>query len=286
MNKNQTIKEIVINWHLTEACNYSCEYCFSKYNNICKTNEVHRNHESYTALLQKLYSYFTERYAIPVRLNLAGGEPLLSKNIISIIDVAKAIGFDVSIITNGSLLTPEITQNLKGKLSVIGVSIDSDNNNRDIVIGRCTRSKKTLDLDNLKHQLMVLRDSGTKIKINTVVCKYNKEGDLNNLISSIAPDKWKIFQVLPVNNIDLIVSEIEFNNFINRHSEHCQIMTVEHNELMTNSYIMIDPLGRFFQNGAVGAGYIYSQPILLVDSVNQCFTKLEFDIIKFISRYK
>lgn len=285
MNENQTIKEIVINWHLTETCNYSCEYCFSKYNDICETHEVHRSRESYTALLQKLYSYFSERYLIPVRLNLAGGEPLLSKNIVSIIDVAKNIGFNVSIITNGSLLTPEITNNLKNKLSTIGVSIDSDSNSKDIVIGRCTRSKKTLDRENLIQQLKVLRDSGTVIKVNTVVCKYNNECDLNDLITSITPDKWKVLQALPVNDIDLTVSEIEFNKFINKHKDHREIMAIENNELMTNSYIMVDPLGRFFQNGAACTGYTYSQPILLNNSIDQCFNEIDFNIIKFISRY-
>ena len=24
-------KELVVNWHITEACNYKCDYCFAKW---------------------------------------------------------------------------------------------------------------------------------------------------------------------------------------------------------------------------------------------------------------
>ena len=29
-------KELVVNWHITEACNYKCDYCFAKWDSNSK----------------------------------------------------------------------------------------------------------------------------------------------------------------------------------------------------------------------------------------------------------
>ncbi len=29
-------KELVVNWHITEACNYKCDYCFAKWDSDSK----------------------------------------------------------------------------------------------------------------------------------------------------------------------------------------------------------------------------------------------------------
>lgn len=39
---------------------------------------------------------------------------------------------------------------------------------------------------------------GFKIKLNTVVCKVNALDDMNALAMRLAPHRWKVFQVLPV----------------------------------------------------------------------------------------
>ena len=46
-NKNQPKRELVVNWHITEACNYKCSYCFAKWNR--QKNEV-MNDEAATIL--------------------------------------------------------------------------------------------------------------------------------------------------------------------------------------------------------------------------------------------
>lgn len=50
------------------------------------------------------------------------------------------------------------------------------------------------------------------------------------------------------------------------------------------SYIMVDPQGRFFQNSPCSAGYEYSQPILGVGA-EKAFSQVNFDVDKFSSRY-
>lgn len=95
---------ITINWHLTEKCNFKCFFCFAKYN--VKEQELHNNINNIDILLNKIYTYFSKTYKV-INLNLVGGEPLLSNNINYIIKKAYEIGFNVSIISNGSLINKE-----------------------------------------------------------------------------------------------------------------------------------------------------------------------------------
>src|SRR5690606_13422725 len=90
---------------------------------------------------------------------------------------------------------------------------------------------------------------------------------LGGLIERVRPDRWKVLRALPVIDSSLVVSDSAFQGFLQRHTTFAHLMSPEDNQLMTESYIMIDPLGRFFQNASptVGSrGYRYSSPILEV----------------------
>jgi radical S-adenosyl methionine domain-containing protein 2 len=88
------IKDITINWHLIEKCNFTCDYCFAKYS-LLDLSEVEQSKEQIDIVLEKLYFYFRKEYR-NIRLNLAGGEPTLSHNINYIIKKAYEFGFEVS----------------------------------------------------------------------------------------------------------------------------------------------------------------------------------------------
>lgn len=57
-----------------------------------------------------------------------------------------------------------------------------------------------------------------------------------------------------------------FAKFVARHRAFQEISQVEYNSEMLESYIMIDPLGQFYQNGqdTLVNGYQYSRPVLEV----------------------
>ena len=54
---------------------------------------------------------------------------------------------------------------------------------------------------------------------------------------------------------------------------------------MTDSYLMIDPIGRFFQNSILGSGYSYSTPIVNT-GIEEALNEINFDPEKFHGRYK
>lgn len=290
---------IVINWHLTEACNYSCHYCYAKWNKTANPRELIHDSGKALALLEDLYQFFRPgNSANPlsgeltwnsVRLNLAGGEPFLySGKLLAIVNQARSLGFDVSLISNGSFLNDELLDHLAPQLTWLGISIDSASPLTNKAIGRIDRHGRMLDLVNLAQSLQRARqsNSGMRLKLNTVVNQLNHSEDLSELITNFAPDKWKVLRMLPVVSRDLITDDQQYAAFLARHRTFSRILCAEDNQDMQESYLMIDPHGRFFQNSQLiaGRGYDYSQPILEVGA-EAAFSEMSFNSKQFSARY-
>jgi len=291
--------QLVINWHVTEACNYSCQYCYAKWEVLDRQRDLVHDPVRTRELLARIYEFFhPDNHDNPlrqhmdwgsVRLNLAGGEPLLYANrLLEMLPVARDIGFDVSLITNGSRLDPGLMASLAPSTSLLGLSIDSQSawNNREI--GRMDRRGHGLDIDRLVDAVDEgrRRNPALKVKVNTVVNKVNQSDDLTGVIQRLRPEKWKVLRMLPVVDDRLAVSQQAFDDFVRRHAHLAAIRHVEDNQDMTESYLMVDPMGRFFQNvaGASARGYRYSQPILEAGAT-AAFAGMRFSAPKFLLRY-
>lgn len=92
--------------------------------------------------------------------------------------------------------------------------------------------------------------------------------------------------MLPVIDDRQAVSQQASDDFVRRHAHLAAIRHVEDNQDMTESYLMVDPMGRFFQNapGASVIGYRYSQPILDAGAPT-AFACMRFSAPKFLFRY-
>ncbi|HHZ9317065.1 TPA: viperin family antiviral radical SAM protein [Pseudomonas aeruginosa] len=290
---------LVLNWHLTEACNYRCQYCYAAWNESACPRELIHDPERTTALLSELYRFFRPgNRANPlasrmswdsVRLNLAGGEPTLhAKKLPALVSHSRAVGFEVSMISNGSRLTRELLDQLAPQLTWLGISLDSANPATNHAIGRIDSRGRLLDLDELATNLHRARQNNPqlRLKLNTVVNQLNHAEDLGALIQRFAPEKWKVLRMLPVVNQHLSVSDEQFAAFVARHSTFANILCAEDNQDMRESYLMVDPRGRFFQNSpqTPGQGYAYSPPILEVGAA-AAFAEMAFDPARFSARY-
>ena len=120
--------------------------------------------------------------------------------------------------------------------------------------------------------------------------RSNLHEDLSGFIIEARPERWKLLPVLPVAGQDSsrvgdhLVSAEEFWGYVenNRSVEELGITVVpEDNDLMTGSYVMVDPAGRFFDNAA--GTHTYSRPILEV-GVGQALMDVSVDGGKFLSR--
>ena len=140
----------VINWHVTEACNYRCGYCYAHWDRPSRT-EVIRDAGATRALLGELYMHFRARSGgAQPRLNIAGGEPLLHRaRLLPVLRLAREIGFEVSMISNGSALDLPLLRALASELSMLGLSLDAARPEVLAQIGRVDRHGRVLDLDAL-----------------------------------------------------------------------------------------------------------------------------------------
>ncbi len=284
-------RELVVNWHITEACNYHCNYCFAKWDK--QKNELMNDENSVSKLMdeiQKLPAILNGKYLTEfesIRLNLVGGETFLNiRKVTRIIHQAKQRKFSLSAITNGSRLNNELVTLIANDFNSIGFSVDSLDSSTNIKIGR-TEKSGVMDTDKVLRDISVIKELNPSIdiKINTVVSSLNQSEDLSAFIDQAAPNKWKVFKVLPVITRENEVSQDDFIEFLERHSKFENIISSEDNDEMTDSYLMIDPIGRFFQNSILGSGYSYSTPIVNT-GIEEALNEINFDPEKFHGRYK
>jgi radical S-adenosyl methionine domain-containing protein 2 len=275
------MKEITINWHIIQKCNYKCYYCFAKYDNY-KKKEVHYSKKEIDILLNKVYESFKSKYKdSDLRLNIAGGEPTLSKNLDFIIQTAFNIGFRVSIITNLSILTTKFIRENAKYISMFAISIDSLDTETNRKIGRFSKNK-ALEFSKIFKNIELLRiiNKDIKIKINTVVNKYNYCEYIGDFISLVKPDKWKVFQALSINTNKIYCTKEQYMIFLQKHIN--LNLFPESNDEMTDSYIMIDPHGRFYQN--TNSTYTYSASILDI-CTSEIINHVDVNFDKYKNRY-
>ena len=269
---NETFFETA-SFHIVKPCNMKCKFCYATFDDMRIINQLSKN--DVFNILDKLKAKGLQK------ITFAGGEPLLYKRIIEVVTYSKAIGLTTSIITNGSLLTDELLEKLKGELDWIGVSIDSLNETTNNLIGR-TNKKKI----NYLELCLKIKKAGFRLKINTVVNSFNCNDDLNNFIDKVKPDRWKVFQALRVEGQndkqfdEIKVSKEQFESFISNH-KHQKSIVVEDNEAMTGSYLLIDPQGRLFENSK--GKHTYSKP-LQDNDIDICLSEINLDREMFVKR--
>lgn len=128
--------------------------------------------------------------------------------------------------TNGSLMNEEWIKNYAWTYETIGFSVDSLNDETNKKIGRCDRNRKTIPAGRIVELCGLIRKyaSECRIKINTVVSVLNKDEVMSDFIDEIAADRWKILRMKPFqygsfSNLDIQVSDEEFEEFVERNRD-------------------------------------------------------------------
>lgn len=274
-----------VNFHLWQPCNMRCKFCFAAFMDV-KKNVLPKGHlpkEKAKAVIQQLAEYGFQK------ITFAGGEPLLCPWLPELIRLAKLEGLTTMIVTNGSKLTNQWLTNNEPYLDWITISIDSLNELTNLATGRAIIGKRALSQNYYMDLVKRVKKSGYRLKINTVISSKNFHEDMSEFILKAMPERWKIFQALPMKGqndtcIDKMkVTKRQFHQFIERHQVIASKVTLipEDNKAMTNSYIMIDPAGRFYDNSK--GEHTYSQPILKV-GIHQALSEVTVSEDRFLER--
>jgi len=254
-----------VNFYITSECDSKCKFCFSNHGKkrLTRNNAIR--------VIDMLRKNGTQK------ITFGGGEPTLHESLPDFVNHANSIGMKTAIVTNGSKLN-EVIQFCKP--SWVALSLDSGCRATQILIGRGKANyiSRTINLADK------CRSLGIKLKVNTVVCSYNIKEDMTSIVKRIAPNRWKIFQVLPTNPSarPLEITKNQFSKFVKRNTIKDITIIPEDINAMCQSYILIDPLGRFYHSD-IRWPHEYSQPILSV-GVIKAFRQVSFDFNKLKER--
>ena len=131
------------------------------------------------------------------------------------------------------------------------------------------------------------QNSDVRIKINTVVNKINYQENMSDFLTRVKPDRFKILKMLPSITTRLEINDSQFKTFCDIHRKWIDdgVAVVEDNDDMSESYFMVDPLGRFFQNkSGKEQGYDYSH-FIIEKGIISASSEIQLNFDRYKKRY-
>ena len=264
-----------------------CKFCFATFQDVKRDMELPKGH-----LPEKDCISVVDRLAEAgfEKINFAGGEPTLCSWLPNLIKRAKEHGMVTSIVTNGSRITDQWLSGLNGSLDWVALSIDTVDPEKLKRLGRARQGKDPITEEEYLRIASNIKRHGISLKINTVVTSVTWQEDFTDFIRLAKPERWKLLQALPVKGqndthiADFEITTEQFEAYVQRNrivgNDGVDVVP-EDNEMMTESYVMVDPAGRFFDNAQ--GSYTYSHPILKV-GVEEALKDISIDPERFLQR--
>jgi molybdenum cofactor biosynthesis enzyme MoaA len=233
---------VQIMWHITNVCNCACLFCFDRANRTA--HEQHVAEGDIFEITRTMVELGVEK------VDISGGEPLLCKTLIPIVEASKQFNISLTITTSGFGLKENITW-LKlnwSDFSRVILSLDGDQS----VHNHLRRNPDSYSAFN--NLLQSLKGAGcTNSRINTVVTKQLLDKDsLSSLFKEIEqadPLEWCLIQPHPHNKLptfdSLCISDDQFVDFVSICSKEASVkpkILIRNNELYS-AYWRLNPNG-------------------------------------------
>lgn len=187
---------LTVIFNVTNRCNLRCKHCYAAYYDRSPKNEMTADE------IKKLILDLKKNGCL--RINFAGGEPLLRPDIGKLVNFVKSQGLGVDLTSNG-ILVPVRLDDIKN-INCLTVSLDGRPENHDILRGKGSAEKA---LSGIKAALL----AGIDVRVNMVVHKYNL-GDINYMVNLAKKLGIKLHISLAISNIfeDKPIFEIKPTN--------------------------------------------------------------------------
>jgi radical S-adenosyl methionine domain-containing protein 2 len=265
---------LAVNFHVWKPCNYKCKFCFAVFDDV----PGRLTRDQAVRVVELLAPHCG-------KITFVGGEPTLCPFLGDLIEAAHGAGLTTCVVSNGERLRPILERHAES-LDWIGLSVDSADEAVNARLGRGAGGhvRRSIELAALA------RERGIRIKLNTVVTAWNHAEDASDLVRAIRPERWKVFRVLPIDGQNdgrvepLLITDAQFRAYVDRHAHLAAEglgPVAEDNEDMTGSYVMIDPMGRFFDN--TDGRFVYGPPIL-ERGVEEAFAAVRWERQRLIDR--
>lgn len=166
-------------WEVTMACNLRCEHCGSACT-IGMPDEL--TTEEGLNLIDEVMCLHPKVFV------LTGGEPFMRKDWELLAERISSYGVKLRMITNGTLITPDIVRRLSRlNINIIGVSID----------GNCelhNRMRNQNCYGQCLNVLRLLKDAGISTAVNTTLVRDNLSSlpQLHQVLQEVGVSSWQL----------------------------------------------------------------------------------------------
>jgi radical SAM protein with 4Fe4S-binding SPASM domain len=224
--------------NLTRSCNLACAFCYAG---------AVRGRAEDGLSLQDLGRLAEDAAGLGAkRAILSGGEPFLRPDWGEVAALFDARGMEVSLATNGTLITPEVADRLKGFRRVtVAVSVDGDERVHDGLRGQAHAFRRTLA------GVRALREAGIWYHLNATLFRGNLEclGALARLARDLSCD-LRLSLLHPNGRGEALRAEALDCEQIFRVREFCH----ELRQRGVNVYVNLPPLLQYLEDIIPGRG--------------------------------
>jgi len=204
-----------IHWDITNICNYKCRHCAA--NSRCLSEPSEMPLDEIRRVIENL------KTARPVAINIFGGEPLLRKDILTILDLIQQNlrNSSTSLTTNGSQLRRYADDLLKRNIAITvsldGISADIN----DKVRGAGTYHQIAANLSYLAARKKEHKDSTSRISIAYTITSYSEEpSEIIRFCANAGVDSLVISAIIAQGsasrNKDLLIETQDLIGYIER----------------------------------------------------------------------
>ncbi len=197
---------------LTEKCNLRCTYCMP-------AEGVPLSPSPSLMTADEIYEIAKVFVANGVdKIRLTGGEPLVRKDFITIIEKLSTLDVSIAMTTNAVNIDRYISELMKSKVSIINVSLDT------LKADRFQEMTLKPNFDKVIKNLYLLIDEGFRIKLNVVLLKGTNDSEILDFI--------ELTKELPIS-----IRFIEFMPFDGNRWDRSKAVSLEEiNQLVNESY--------------------------------------------------
>jgi radical SAM protein with 4Fe4S-binding SPASM domain len=185
--------DFFVQWHLTERCNLECTHCYQskEASPELSFSEI----EEVLDEIAEMMDAWQEKYAVNLSrsLSLTGGEPFLRHDFHEILNACVQKGFDIYILSNGTLIDRELAKSLACRgVKGVQVSMEGPEHIHDSIRGR---GSFRASVEGVHHLL----DSGIVVTLNTTLSALNADffPDMIDLALSLGVQKLGFSRLVP-----------------------------------------------------------------------------------------
>lgn len=149
----QKPRHLVLQWHITERCNWRCTHCYQEdySEQELRFRELSEVVEQFKALLDQL-SREPPPFRVTASIHVSGGEPFIRKDFLDLLEVfsANKEHFSFAILTNGSLIDAAMARRLRELgPAYVQVSLEGTKETNDQIRGPGAFDKTVSALEHL-----------------------------------------------------------------------------------------------------------------------------------------